>query len=197
MENSKLQSAMEYLMTYGWAILIIAIVMVALFALGILGNPLSSSCTPQTGYLCQTPIASYNSAVVKKVTYYAITFNVIVGQETGDNWPSANVIWVAKGASPPLFPSSASGLCNIIAKGPQKGDIDIQSNAITTGITCATGITSLTSGGTGQVSFAFNAITVKPTIGTDYVGTLWAYYQISKGGTWYSAELAKANVRLV
>ena len=31
----KSQSAMEYLMTYGWAILIIAIVMVALFQLGV------------------------------------------------------------------------------------------------------------------------------------------------------------------
>ena len=32
--SSKSQSAMEYLMTYGWAILIIAIVMIALFQLG-------------------------------------------------------------------------------------------------------------------------------------------------------------------
>jgi hypothetical protein len=30
----KAQSAMEYLMTYGWAILIIAVVLAALFALG-------------------------------------------------------------------------------------------------------------------------------------------------------------------
>ncbi len=36
--NLKLQSAMEYLMTYGWAILIIAIVMVALFELGIFNS---------------------------------------------------------------------------------------------------------------------------------------------------------------
>lgn len=34
----KIQSAMEYLMTYGWAILIIAIVMVALFALGVFNS---------------------------------------------------------------------------------------------------------------------------------------------------------------
>ena len=34
----KSQSAMEYLMTYGWAILIIAIVLVALFQLGLFGN---------------------------------------------------------------------------------------------------------------------------------------------------------------
>ena len=36
--SSKSQSAMEYLMTYGWAILIIAIVMIAMFSLGVF-NP--------------------------------------------------------------------------------------------------------------------------------------------------------------
>ena len=36
--SSKLQSAMEYLMTYGWAILIIAIVLVALFSLGVFNS---------------------------------------------------------------------------------------------------------------------------------------------------------------
>ena len=37
-KDFKLQSAMEYLMTYGWAILIIAVVLGALFSLGIF-NP--------------------------------------------------------------------------------------------------------------------------------------------------------------
>ncbi len=36
----RLQSAMEYLMTYGWAILIIAIVLAALFSLGVF-NPIN------------------------------------------------------------------------------------------------------------------------------------------------------------
>ncbi len=40
----KAQSAMEYLMTYGWAILIIAIVMVALFSLGVFN---SANFTPR------------------------------------------------------------------------------------------------------------------------------------------------------
>jgi hypothetical protein len=37
-KSQKSQSAMEYLMTYGWAILIIAIVLVALFSLGIFNS---------------------------------------------------------------------------------------------------------------------------------------------------------------
>ena len=40
--RKKIQSAMEYLMTYGWAILIIAVVLVVLFLLGIT-NPLFCS----------------------------------------------------------------------------------------------------------------------------------------------------------
>ena len=36
--SQKAQSAMEYLMTYGWAILIIAIVLAALFSLGIFSS---------------------------------------------------------------------------------------------------------------------------------------------------------------
>ncbi|MGC8537558.1 MAG: LamG domain-containing protein [Candidatus Micrarchaeia archaeon] len=39
-QNFKLQSAMEYLMTYGWAILIIAVVLAALFQLGVF-NPMT------------------------------------------------------------------------------------------------------------------------------------------------------------
>lgn len=35
MESRKAQSAMEYLMTYGWAILIVIVVVAALYALGV------------------------------------------------------------------------------------------------------------------------------------------------------------------
>ncbi len=49
----KAQSAMEYLMTYGWAILIIAVVLAALFAIGIFTNPgLGVSCVAASGYTC-------------------------------------------------------------------------------------------------------------------------------------------------
>ncbi|MGC8538978.1 MAG: hypothetical protein ACP5MK_03880, partial [Candidatus Micrarchaeia archaeon] len=44
----KLQSAMEYLMTYGWAILIIAVVLSALFYLGVF-NPMSFAPKAQPG----------------------------------------------------------------------------------------------------------------------------------------------------
>ncbi len=49
------QSAMEYLLTYGWSILIIAIALVTLFELGYfngINSTLPSECIPQIGFLC-------------------------------------------------------------------------------------------------------------------------------------------------
>ncbi len=56
--NVKGQSAMEYLMTYGWAILIIAVVLGALFSLGVFsgGATIGTSCVAQAGFLCKTPV---------------------------------------------------------------------------------------------------------------------------------------------
>ncbi len=51
------QSAMEYLMTYGWAILVIAIIVSLLFALGLFsgGSGTPSGCVPQSGFSCTNP----------------------------------------------------------------------------------------------------------------------------------------------
>ncbi|MDE1852117.1 MAG: hypothetical protein KGH69_05565, partial [Candidatus Micrarchaeota archaeon] len=54
----KLQGAMEYLMTYGWAILIVAVVLAVMFSLGVFssGGTVSNSCLSTAGYLCQNPV---------------------------------------------------------------------------------------------------------------------------------------------
>ncbi len=51
----RLQSAMEYLMTYGWAVLIIAIILVMLYFLGVfnLGTQTTTVCQSVPGYSCQ------------------------------------------------------------------------------------------------------------------------------------------------
>ena len=57
-KGQRSQSAMEYLMTYGWTILVIAIVLVALFELGVFRGSqgsLPTECTAQSGFLCGTP----------------------------------------------------------------------------------------------------------------------------------------------
>jgi hypothetical protein len=60
---------MEYLMTYGWSILIIAIVLAALFGLGVFSTSTFSNnaCVPSPGFLCS-----------------GITFSTYTGGTTGD-----------------------------------------------------------------------------------------------------------------
>jgi len=81
--SKRAQSAMEYLMTYGWAILIIAVVLGALYVLGVFNGTsfLGTSCIAGSGYQC-TNLLLHTSAL-------SFTF----GQATGNNW--ANVILYA------------------------------------------------------------------------------------------------------
>ncbi len=54
----KAQSAMEFLMTYGWAIIVIAVVLAALFELGVFnGSNLGpQACIAQAGFICKNPV---------------------------------------------------------------------------------------------------------------------------------------------
>ncbi len=60
--REKAQSAMEYLMTYGWAILIIAVVLGVLFQLGVFsgGTLTGTSCVATSGYYCANPTLNTN-----------------------------------------------------------------------------------------------------------------------------------------
>jgi hypothetical protein len=76
MKMQKAQSAMEYLMTYGWAILIIAVVLASLFALGVFnsGASLSTSCIALAGFTCSSPVLHQGN------------LSVSTGQATGQTW---------------------------------------------------------------------------------------------------------------
>ncbi len=73
----KAQSAMEYLMTYGWAILIIAVVLASLFSLGVFnsGASLSTACIPLAGFTCSGPVLHNGNLTI-----------VEIGQATGQAW---------------------------------------------------------------------------------------------------------------
>ena len=171
--NMRLQSAMEYLMTYGWAILIIAVVMVALFSLGILGgNPLGTSCLAQSGYICQSPVL------------HGYTFNVVVGQATGNNWVGTNVFWVNQGTS---SSSIASVLCT--------GAASTNTFSTNGGAICAnTNSIALNTGGTATLTFLSQS---QATTGATAAGTIWATYYLSSGGTQYTVQLATATLKAV
>ncbi len=68
----KLQSAMEYLITYGWAILVIAVVLAALDMLGVF-NPATfakSFCIFESGLNCESAVMFTNGTVNVNVQQY-------------------------------------------------------------------------------------------------------------------------------
>ena len=167
MATFRLQSAMEYLLTYGWAILIIAAVLVALFSLGVFNsNPITTSCIAKLNYVCGSPVLHAN------------TFNALIGESTGRNWIAANILWVPSGTQVP----AASDVC------PPPG-----SNTISTGISCYNS-QSLKDGFAVDTTFIFSSNAVA---GNVYTGQVWAMYQVDGGSGWYEAEMAGATLKAV
>ena len=50
--KSFLQSTIEYLMSYGWAIVTLAVVLGVLFYLGVFNLTVPNVCTAATGFIC-------------------------------------------------------------------------------------------------------------------------------------------------
>ncbi len=90
----KLQSAMEYLMTYGWAIIVIAVVLAALYQLGFFSgtNFITTSCIAESGFTCQKPVMN--------VTGYV---EVNIGQISNGTMTITGVACTNSTASPSSF----------------------------------------------------------------------------------------------
>ena len=56
---------MEYLMTYGWAILVIAVILAALYQLGVFSgtNFITTSCIAESGFVCAQPVMNTSGYV--------------------------------------------------------------------------------------------------------------------------------------
>jgi len=161
----KAQSAMEYLMTYGWAILIIAVVLGALFSLGVFSGTslLGTTCIASSGYYCSN-LVLHGGAL-------SFTF----GQNTGVNWASATIFFWPSGATAPS--STPTGSCaNTISGGINSG----QTVPVTLSGTC---------GPTGST------ITLPSSLGSTIAGSIWAAYTTPSGGTTYYTQVATLTAK--
>jgi len=155
------QSAMEYLMTYGWAILVIAIVLAALFELGVFSsaNGLPTQCIGQSPYECTS------------VLLHSGTLSVTVGQASGTGWTAVNFLF-----------ANAVLLTTLKGANPQYAFVT-GTNSIEPG---GTGV-SLASGSTYSYS---NSLAVSEglatTVGTTVSGQMWVQYYTSSGGPYYA-----------
>ncbi|MDE1824658.1 MAG: hypothetical protein KGI00_00070 [Candidatus Micrarchaeota archaeon] len=178
----RLQSAMEYLMTYGWAILVIAIVMVSLFSLGLFsGGFTPTACIAFSGYQCSTPVLTHILTGGASTTVAQLTFTF--GQNTGST--IYNVIISAAPQSSALntagFPSTTAvwnGLLPSTATNP---------SAITSMVTGATNAVVINMP-TAQV--ATNAL------GTAYSGYIWINYSTTSATTAATTAVKVATVSI-
>ena len=183
----RLQSAMEYLMTYGWAILIIAVVLGALFALGIFNGPGTVACIASPGFLCQTPTYDHNANI-------SFTF----GQNTG-----STIYNLAFGcsaiASSNGLPSNTASIVYVGANGFVSNIISSSANTVSSGVAAYAPLT-LSSGQQITVGILTNAApyngldcfsnanpSIHPVgssgnpavaIGTTFTGALWVNYTL-------------------
>ena len=176
----KAQSAMEYLMTYGWAILIISVVLGALFSLGVFSGAslIGTSCIASPGFYCSG------------VTYSHTSGNVVftIGQSTGTNWVSTAFIYAPQGtgstANAPsvLFANQMSGLYS--------GQTSAISWPVSTPATTAIG--AITAGSIWACYTTTTSGNVMPLPGAQAAGTCNGL-----GNTVYYVQLATVTAKAV
>ncbi|MDE1851375.1 MAG: LamG domain-containing protein [Candidatus Micrarchaeota archaeon] len=119
LKGARLQSAMEYLMTYGWAILAIAIVMVSLYSLGIFNiGSLQPTATPGSCQVlrtaAQTSLAGQCASLIPK---YVGQFNGANAYSQVPYFPQVNpskftvVIWTYVKGSQGSYRSPMTSRC--------------------------------------------------------------------------------------
>ena len=153
------QSAMEYLMTYGWAILVIAIVLAALFELGVFSsaNGLPTQCIGQSPYECTS------------VLLHSGTLSVTVGQASGTAWTAANFLF-------------ANSILLTVLTGASPGNAFLSTTANSVQVAGA-----LASGSTYAYSSNLNSQEgVATAVGTTISGQMWVQYYTGSGGPYYA-----------
>ena len=133
MKNQKAQGAMEYLMTYGWAILIVVVVGVALAALGVFNPTPPAGCSSSLNQLAPTGTFTLatGSLVIQFDARSAMTINTIdVGTAATDATPVVSDANIQAGDRFTVTAVPAG-----LSAGQNFGDTDATINPITVNVT--------------------------------------------------------------
>ena len=207
--TTRAQSAMEYLMTYGWAILIIAVVLAALFSLGVFsgGNLLGNSCVASPGYSCTTATLSPGTGTVglNSVDYLSFT----LGQNTGSSINNVELACSATVTSTG-YPSVSSS--NVGALGGAGYNVMTNgfANVLSTGyVTNAVSALNMQSGQTASIQmlpcFGSNGdllTTGSSPIGSSFSGYLFINYTTGSGtpgssNPYFTLKIATITLKVV
>ena len=163
---------MEYLMTYGWAILIIAVVLAALFALGVFSGAslLGTSCVASSGYTCTNPVM--NTAGVLTIDF---------GQSTGVTLYNLNFACAATSNSTglPYFSGLSASSYNTVATSNGLPDQYSLISATATSGQTFTGVSTECYSTTGS---AVGSTSAPAPLGTAFSGSLYLAYNATASG---------------
>jgi hypothetical protein len=165
MMRLKAQSAMEYLMTYGWAILIISVVLASLFSLGVFnaGTSLSTTCLALAGYSCSSPVL------------HGGWLYVTLGQSTGTSWSNTIFYYDPTGQTGCALPSTYLSGATLV-------------NSVYNVLTFSSASNTIQFLGTNSV------LGPSQTAGTSYSGTIWASYNTASLAN-LCVQLATINLK--
>ena len=126
--KNKGQSALEYLMTYGWALVVIVIVIAALFAFGIFNPPAAGTCsgldkilyrdhTTAVGGVVSLAVSNGTGGTIDTITVvYGGDFAVLATGTPDVAAPPAGTEFIINSAAvPPAGPAAAGPYSGTIA----------------------------------------------------------------------------------
>lgn len=174
MTRIKAQSAMEFLMTYGWAILIISVVLGALFSLGVFSSAslTGTTCTASTGYLCKGVAFNVNGNL-------SFTFGQATGRAIYNVGMACAGTATSTGLPNPSPTSGPSAMVYLVSNGFPSS---LASNPSNYGVLFGNTL-SLANGQSIAVSAlncygASGADLINLQIGASYSGGLWINYTL-------------------
>jgi hypothetical protein len=185
---------MEYLMTYGWAILIIAVVLGALFQLGVFGggNLIGSSCIAAPGFYCQ------NAAIRNTATANGLAF--VFGQNLGISIYNIAMACAATSNSQG-YPSGAA-FNDIGTNGGWLPTLGTQGTSLASGATLSIGGGGVTANNIPCIGNNGKPVGFGSPVGTSFTGYIWMNYTTSSGipepnsNPWYTVKIATLNTKV-
>lgn len=182
-------------MTYGWAILIIAVVLAVLFSLGIFGgtNLLGTSCLGSPGYTCQNPLMTAGNYMgVGSAAVVSFT----LGQSTGSTEYNIGIACAAT--------TTSSGQPNTAFATNAFTYPNINTGVATTFYSNANTMTLVT-GETATVSnilcYSSTGAAVPNSLGTTFSGSLFINYTTLTGNAmstnpWQTTKLGTLTIKV-
>jgi hypothetical protein len=174
-KQHKAQSAMEYLMTYGWAMLIIGIVIAALFKMGVFSTSFAANgCVAVSGYLCTANSLTQQDNISFTVGQLALS-------KTMYNVAAACAASLSSAGLPNPSPTSGGPYAAMVYLSSTGAATNIAANGVVNAISplsLAPGQKTIV---TGLTCYGPSGTLITPVVGSAFNGYIWLDYTTGSG----------------